>query len=521
MKRNALAISALVVSIAALVSARSNMPPLPAGQDIPEAGQKAARELSAAFNAVAEYVRPSVVQINVEKKAGANMRRRAPGRNGQPGPDVQPLDPRDLEEMLRRFFGEDAPNFRFEPQQVVPGTGSGFVFDDKGHVITNNHVVADAAEITVTLHDGTDLNATVVGTYPEADIAVIKVDSNGLRPLKIGTSRSLKVGDWVMAVGSPFGLSQTVTAGIVSATERENLGINQYESFIQTDASINPGNSGGPLVDMEGRAVGVNSAIATMTRSSAGVGFAIPIDMAARLADKLIEKGKIDPALMGIKINSLTPPLARQFGLDPKTEGVLVLDVVKDAPAAKAGLRSGDVITSFDNEPVRSNLGLKYLVETSDAGKTYPITYVRDGQTLKAQVSPAPSQAIEAAMRPERRARPAADAEEQAASETNDFGLAVTPLTRELAERYGYDNSQTGLVVTEVAPDSPAFDAGIEVGDLVTQYVKDRKILPAKTVAEFEDLVESNGEIAIFIEDVNHRLPGEFKTLAKEKAAKN
>jgi serine protease Do len=507
----------MIVSIAALVSARSTTQQLPAAQEIPEAGQRAARELSSAFNAVAEHARPSVVQINVEKKVGRNLRR-APGRNGRPGPDVQPMDPRELEEMLRRFFGEDGRGFRFEPQQVVPGTGSGFVYDDKGHILTNNHVVADAEEIMVTLYDGTELKADLVGTYPEADVAVIKVDSKNLRPLTIGESHSLKVGDWVMAVGSPFGLSQSVTAGIVSATERENLGINQYESFIQTVASINPGNSGGPLVDMEGKAVGVNSAIATMTRSSAGVGFAIPIDMAARLANKLIERGKIEPVLMGIKINSLTRPLARQIGVDPKTEGVLVMDVGRQTPAEKAGLKSGDVITSFDGAPVRTNQSLKYLVETSDAGKSYPLTYVRDGETRTARVTPEPSDTIVAAMQPERRAEVAGEAEE-AASEANAFGLAVTPLTRELADRYGYENTQTGLVVTHVRPESPAFEAGIEVGDLITQFVKDRKIVPAKTVTEFESLADSNDEIAIYVEDVNHRLPGDFKTLAKEQPA--
>ncbi len=517
MKRNAVAWAALVVSVAALVGSRNYSRPLPAAQDIPDSGQKVARDLSAAFNAVAEYIRPSVVQINVEKKNPlSGLRRSAPGR-GTPspnGPDVKPIDPKEMEDLLKRFFGP-GQGFKFENQQYVDaGTGSGFVYDEHGHILTNNHVVEGADKIVVTFHDGVEAPAKVVGTYPEGDVAVIKVDLTSYRPVKIGVSKDLKVGEWVLAVGSPFGLSQTVTAGIVSATQRENVDINQFESFIQTDASINPGNSGGPLVDMNGRVVGINSAIATMTRSNAGVGFAIPIDMAVRLADKLIEKGKIEPALMGVMIEPLSRGLARQLGLDPTLQGVVVMEVGKGTPADKAGLKVGDIITSFDGSPVRNRKGLQYLVQTSDIGKSYPLTYLRDGKEFKTMVSPAPLAKVASVMAPEG-LKGESKPEAPAAEATNAFGFAVTPLTPELAEKYKYEASQTGFVVTAVEKGSPAEAAGLEVGDLITKFIKNKAIEPAKALSDFQSLVKSSDEIAIYVEDVNHRLPGEFKTLAK------
>ena len=385
MKRNAIAWAALVVSVAALVGSRGYNRPLPAAQEIPLEGQKVARELSDAFHAVADFVSPSVVQINIEKKgSGVRMQRGGPGG--------QPVDPKEMEELLKKFFGGQGQGFNFENQQfAAAGTGSGFVYDDQGHILTNNHVVEGADKIVVTFHDGVELPAEIVGRMPEADVAVIKVNSTEYRPMRIGSSKDLHVGEWVMAIGSPFGLSQTVTAGIISATERDDVDINQFESFIQTDASINPGNSGGPLVDMDGRVVGINSAIATMTRSSAGVGFAIPIDMAKRVADKLIKNGKIERALMGVSISPLNPALAKNLGLDPRTEGVVVVEVGQGTPADEAGLKVGDIITKFDGTEVHSGKGLQYLVSTSDIGKSYNVTYLRKGHEQTTKVSPAPS----------------------------------------------------------------------------------------------------------------------------------
>jgi serine protease Do len=522
MKRNAVAWAALVVSGAALLGVRLPGHPLKAEQDVPVEGRRTARELSAAFNAVAEFVKPSVVQINVEKRLPGNRARRAPGAPNNRPDNARPVDPDELEDMLRRFFGGDGQGpgqgqgrFRIEPQQMAIGLGSGFVYDDKGHVLTNNHVVEGATKIVVTFHDGVQAKAELVGTFPEADVAVIKVDNTSYRPVKVGTTKGLKVGDWVLAIGSPFGLSQTVTSGIVSATERDNLHINQFESFIQTDAAINRGNSGGPLVDMNGRVIGINSAIATATQSNAGVGFTIPIDMAARLADRLIQSGKIEPMLIGVNVDPLTPALARQFGLDPQTDGVVIVELGQDSPAAKAGLRVGDVITTFDGAPVRTREGLQYLVRTSEPDKSYELSYLREGKPFAAKVKPEPLEKVARTMRRPEGGRREAPAEAKPAAEVNDFGIAVTPLTPELAKKYGWEDGMAGLVVTEVKPDSPAAESGLEEGDLITRYVQDRAIRPARSADEFRKLTEGSAEISIYVEDVNHRLPGEFKTLTK------
>src|SRR6185312_15983941 len=261
MKRNALAWTAIVMSGAALVSSSGVIRQMPAAPSIPAESQRTARGLSEAFTAVAEFVKPSVVQINAHKKTA--MRR--PGQ-GRPNPFQGPngVDPKDYEEFFKRFFGPDSRN---EKQQFggpkAEATGSGFVYDNAGHILTNNHVVSGASEITVTFNDGVKASATIVGTDDKSDVAVLKVDETSYRALPKGTSSKVKVGELVMAIGSPFGFSQTVTTGIISATERDDVKVNAYESFLQTDAAINPGNSGGPLVNMDGEVIGINSVIAT------------------------------------------------------------------------------------------------------------------------------------------------------------------------------------------------------------------------------------------------------------------
>ena len=367
MKRNPVAWAALVVSTAALVSSSGVLRRMPAAPNVPAESQKTAQALSEAFESVAEFVRPSVVQISVQKKAARmpNLRNfpfpGPGGRNPNPGMPNNPRDLKDLEEMLKRFFGPDGTPEREQFGGRGSGTGSGFVYDNRGHIVTNNHVVDAAEKIVVAFHDGTEATATVVGTDVKADVAVIKVDNTSYPPLPKGDSSKLKVGELVMAVGSPFELSQSVTTGIISATERNNVGINEYESFLQTDAPINPGNSGGPLVNMSGEVIGVNSAIVTGGRGNDGIGFAVPIDMAQNVADQLIKDGKVHRARIGIKLGILTPVLAKQLGLDAATKGILVEDVVPGSPADKAGLKQGDVIVGFGGreDPQRPRVPLE------------------------------------------------------------------------------------------------------------------------------------------------------------------
>jgi serine protease Do len=530
MKRNVVSWAALAVALAALVGAWSSHRPMTAAQDVPEEGQKIARALSDSFGAASEYVAPSVVQINVEKKAAAGLLRGgrggAPGqggpRGGLPGNGQMP---KELEDMLKRFFGENGPPVQpqqFRRQQFVDsGTGSGFVFDEKGHILTNAHVVEGADKIVVTFHDGTESAAKVVGISPETDVAVIRVESSEYRPVKLGDSKNLRVGQWVLALGSPFGLDHTVTAGIISATERQEVGINRFEAFVQTDAAINPGNSGGPLVDLSGRVVAINSAIATASRSNSGVGFAIPINMAVRVANKLIRDGKVTPALMGITIEPVTPALARQLGLSPKTRGLLVTDVGEGTPAAKAGVQVNDVIVSYDGQPVSNRQSLQYLVTTSDIGQSYKLSYLRDGQPRETTVTPAAAETIAARMtrerddQPEPEARPAVQKTELA-----DFGFAVSPLTDELREKHGWEGDRQGVVVTGVVEDGPAQAQGMEVGDLITRVIKDRKITPVDATKDVQEAAGSTDTLSVYVEDVRKQAPGQFMTIDKAKAKK-
>jgi len=522
MKRsNAVAWAALVVSTVALVSSSGLTRRLPAAPSVTPEGQKAARALSDAYIAVADFVRPSVVQISVERKAGAvrlprGLRPTPPGPNGPNG-----LNPKDFEEMMkqfRRFFG---PDFQFEKEQfggpTAQGTGSGFVYDDKGHILTNNHVVEGAGKITVTFSDGVEARATVVGTDPQSDVAVIKVENTGYRPLPRGTSSNLRVGELVMAVGSPFGLSQTVTQGIISATERNDVHINEYESFLQTDAAINPGNSGGPLVDMEGRVVGVNSAIVTGGKGNDGVGFAIPIDLASNVADKLVKDGKVGRARIGIALKPLSPALARQFGIDAKSKGVLVEDIVPGSPAEKAGLKPGDVITGFNGKPVVSVPSFRMTVAASDVGKSFDLTYYREGKERKTSITPAPYDKVVFSQE-----RGSSDEEPQASKPSepartpiDDYGLEVQPLTTDLAKSLGLGADVKGLVVGSVKEGSPAEAAGIEAGDVITKLVRDQKPQPVSGVKEFRDFAAKSDELAVYVQ--SSKSPSRFVVLSKKK----
>ncbi|MDB5349633.1 MAG: htrA 1 [Planctomycetota bacterium] len=509
MRRNAVAWAALVVSVAGVVGSRVSTKPVTAVQEIPAKGQETARALSDAFGAVADFVRPSVVQISVQKKAGGTLKLPG-GRGGLP----ENMNPKDLEELMKRFFGPDgAPKFEKQQFGVAEGTGSGFVYDDRGHILTNNHVVSGADKITVTFHDGETAAAKVVGTDPDADVAVIKVDATQYRPLPKGQSSKLRVGEWVIAVGSPFGLEQTVTAGIISATERGTVGINKYESFLQTDAAINPGNSGGPLVDMNGRVVGINSAIATMTRSSAGVGFAIPMDMAQVLADKLIKDGKVSRARVGLKLkmDPLTPSLAKKLGLNERTHGIIVDEVAEGSPGSKAGIKNGDVIVEFDGRPVSTVSTFRNLVSAADPGKSYAVKYFRGGKEQVAQVAPAPEKEVLFAH--EKQAEKAASA----VVKLDGFGLSVQAVTAGLASQFGYPKDTEGLLVTAVKDDSPAAKVGLEPGDVVTKVVKDKKIQPLKSVGELVAAAEGSEDLALFVKDVrNPEKDAQAVTLSKK-----
>jgi len=341
---------------------------------------------------------------------------------------------------------------------------------------------------------------------------VIHVDSTNYPALPLGQSGKLKVGELVMAVGSPFGLDHSVTTGIVSAIDRNSVGVNEFESFIQTDAAINRGNSGGPLVNMNGEVIGINSAIVSGSSGNDGIGFAIPMKLANSVAEMLIKDGKVHYARVGIRLAPLTASLARQLGLDSGTKGVLVAEVVSGSPADRAGLKQGDVITSFAGEKVNDHSSFRLKVATSEVAKSYEIGFLREGSHKTASIVPAAADKVVFDIE---RGNVTEDQEEKAKPEKtpiNAFGLEVQPLTAELARPLGLPAGLKGVVVSSVKEGTPAADAGIQEGDVITKVVNDRKIQALTSVKDFQELASKSDELAFYVQ--SGKL-GRFVTLSK------
>ncbi|HPD47598.1 MAG TPA: DegQ family serine endoprotease [Anaerohalosphaeraceae bacterium] len=420
------------------------------------------RETSKAFTEVAKNAIPAVVSVRVEKtitEQGSTY-------------FYSPFD----DEFFERFFG---PRYRprVEPrkrQQV--GQGSGFIISEDGYILTNNHVVGEADKIVVTLRDGKEHQAKLVGTDPGSDVALIKIDAEKLPTIELGDSDALEIGEWVIAVGSPFGLQATVTVGVVSAKSR-GVGITQYEDFIQTDAAINPGNSGGPLLNVDGKAVGINTAIFSQSGGYMGIGFAIPVNMAKSILNQLKETGKVTRGYLGIIMHpeKISSDLAEAFGLK-STNGVLITEVVPDSPAEKAGLERRDVIIKMNDQNVEDWQSFRNAIAMLKPGTRIDLTVVRDGKQKKATVEIGALDESELAMG-------------GASSRVNKLGVQVQELTEELAQRFGYGRAK-GVIVTEVAQDSPADRAGITPGILIMS-VNRRDVT---TVEEFNKAVEEFGK---------------------------
>src|SRR5262245_47381169 len=312
---------------------------------------------------LSKELKPAVVNVSTRRVEGGTQMK-SPFGQGDP-----------FEQFFKQY-GE-------QPRRSVRSMGSGFIINPTGHIVTNNHVVENATEIMVKLSDGRELTAKVVGRDPKTDLALLKVEATGLPTIALGDSAELKVGAPVMAIGNPFGLEQTVTTGIVSATGRV-IGQGPYDDFVQTDASINPGNSGGPLINARGQAIGINAAIFSQHGGSVGIGFAIPSNQAKTVVTQLAETGRVSRSFLGVAIQPLTPDLAKGFGL-PEAKGALVASVTDDSPAMKAGIKAGDIITEYDGRKVSSSDELPKLVAVTPAGREVPVVVVRDGKTLKLQ----------------------------------------------------------------------------------------------------------------------------------------
>ena len=393
------------------------------------------------FAALAEAARPGVVNIRTVKsmKGGGPV---SPHFFGNPFGGQDPF---------HEFFGpfsERGPSRDFKQRSL----GSGFILDKDGYIITNNHVIENADEIKVKLANGKEYDAELVGRDPNTDLALVKIKgASDLAPIKMGNSDTLDVGSWVVAIGSPFGLEQTVTAGIVSAKGRV-IGAGPYDNFIQTDASINPGNSGGPLLNMNGEVVGINTAIVAQGQ---GIGFAIPVNLAQGIVAQLKDNGSVTRGWLGVGIQDLTPDLAEYYGLADK-KGVLVSQVFKGDPAEKAGIKPNDIIVAVDGKPVTSGRELSATIAGLEVGKRTVITLIRDGRekTVYAELA---------------KRQDTGEIAKQELNDNGDLGLQVTELSPESARRFGHAEDETGVLVLGVKPGSKADQAGIQQGDLVKE----------------------------------------------------
>jgi serine protease Do len=443
------------------------------------------KQTSDAFAALARKAMPAVVFIRVEKSL------RMPGRGGG-GEPPSFNDPYEFfgEDFFERFFrGAPGPDRRGMPRQPRPfkqmGQGSGFIISKDGYILTNNHVVGDADKITVRMHDGRDFEAKRIGTDPKSEVAVIRIEGNDLPFLPMGDSTAMEIGEWVMAIGNPFGLAETVTTGVVSAKGRSGMGIADYESFIQTDAAINPGNSGGPLLNIKGEAIGINTAIFSRSGGSMGIGFAVPINMARDIKDQLVKTGKVTRGYLGIYIQDLNQELAESFGLK-SAEGILVSDVNADSPAEKAGVKQGDVILELNGRKV-SNVGeFRNTVASNPPGTELKLLVSRDGKKIELAA---------------KSGELSGDAEsgEQAAESADKLGLTVKDVTPDLARQYGLE-AKEGAIVTEVAPDGVAAAAGIRAGHVIVSANR-QKVANAKEFAEAVAAVGKKGRLLLQVRE--------------------
>ncbi len=424
------------------------VPNAPQSDDTAEVELRYARSLSNAFQRAAERVEPSVVHITTQSRVAS---------------------------VRRDLFGRRL----FEPDTLRPtGLGSGVIADEHGLILTNNHVVQQADILVVRLSDGREFQATIVGTDPQRDLAVLKIDADNLQPATFGESSTLQVGEWVLAIGSPFGFSNTVTAGIISAKGRRGIGLvserfKDYEDFIQTDAAINPGNSGGPLIDLEGRVIGINTAIASQSGGSVGIGFAIPIDLVKSVMRNLIEVGRVGRGWLGVTMQDLTPDLARSFGMPADQKGVLIAEVLADSPAAAAGLKSGDVVLSIAGRAVSGAASLITGVEITPPGTRTSLSIFREGSQRE----------INAVIgdRGERNTKVFGGLE------VDRLGVTVATVTENISRELGYQgNDISGVLITDLRASSPLARSGLEPDDIIYGVAN----YQVRSVDEFKQLID-------------------------------
>lgn len=420
---------------------------------------RAGAAMPESFADLAEKVSPAVVNITTTTTVAA------PADSGPVVPEGSPF-----EDFFQDFLDRQGPNQQ-RPRRSQ-ALGSGFVISEDGYIITNNHVIDGADEILIEFFSGNELPAELVGRDPNTDIALLKVESDEPLPfVALGDSDIMRVGDWVMAVGNPLGQGFSVSAGIISARNRELSGA--YDDFIQTDAAINRGNSGGPLFNLDGEVIGVNTAILSPTGGSIGIGFSMASNVVGRVVDQLQEFGETRRGWLGVRIQDVTADVAEAMGLEP-ARGALITDVL-DGPSKDAGLESGDVILSFDGSEITDTRELVRVVGNSDVGKSVRVVVFRNGETETYLVKLGRREEAEAAV-------PASLEEPAAPQEMDKFGMTLSELTDELREALGIAAEASGLVITDVAEDSDAYEKGLRAGDLISEAGQER----VTTIGEFE-----------------------------------
>jgi len=412
------------------------------------------------FIEIAKRVTPAVVNISTTRVVKGRQ-------------DADPFN----DPFFRRFFGERPFERQGPPRQRrSQGLGSGVIVDPSGVIITNNHVVANADEVEVLLSDKREFKGKVIGSDPKSDLAIVKIDAENLPTVPWGDSNQLQVGEYVLAIGNPFGLNQTVTMGIVSAVGRANVGIADYEDFIQTDAAINPGNSGGALVNRRGELVGINTAIFSRTGGYMGIGFAVPSEMAKSIMESLVKTGKVTRGWLGVSIQEVTPQLAKEFGLkEPK--GALVSDVLRDSPAEAAGLKRGDIVLELDGKEVENTSQLRKWVAGTPVGKKVRLTLFRDKKEMEIELSPGEQ--------PQEVAQAGGEREEAEASALE--GAQVRNLTPETAKALGLPKGIEGVVISRVEAGSVAEEAGLREGDVILEVNR----TAVRNIREYEKALSS------------------------------
>ncbi len=437
------------------------------------------------FSAVAAKATPAVVFIQVEKQVAIGNQQ------------FYFNNPFDLfgDDFSERFFGAPPNRQRF-PDRRAPargraptlkqtGQGSGFIVSKDGYILTNTHVVGDVDKITVRLANGSEFPAKRIGADPKTEVALIKIEADDLPVLEIGNPDELLIGEWVIAIGNPFGLKETLTVGVVSAKGRSNIGITDYENFIQTDAAINPGNSGGPLLNIDGEVVGINTAIYSRSGGYMGIGFAVPIDMAVNIKNQLVASGKVTRGYIGVILNpgNLTEEMAKSFGRD-EVGGVLIADVQKDGPADKAGIKSGDILIELNNKKIADIVQFRNDVARIMPNKKAELVLFRDGKTRKVVVTVGEFPDEEGA-----------ETGETGGSDSSEkYGFMIQELTQDLARRFGYEAEQ-GVIISEVFQGSAAEEAGLRPGMLIMEANR----LEVSSLKRFEEAMKKGKDGSLLL----------------------